>query len=89
MDPPTVKQIVQAIDMPMQTTHNQSRSEPARTAPPVRTGALHVIRVARRPTDVRDSKGARTGAAKCDSKPIGTAPTAGIPLDGGATAQSV
>ena len=37
--PPTVKHIIQAIDIQMQTTHNQSRSHPAPTAPPVRTGA--------------------------------------------------
>ena len=39
VDPPTVKQIIQAVDIQLQTTHNQSRSQPARTAPPVRTRA--------------------------------------------------
>jgi len=42
VDPPTVEKINQAINSHMQTTHNQSRYQPARTRTPVQSGSRHV-----------------------------------------------
>ena len=61
MEPPAVKQIIQAIDIQIQTTHNRSRSQPATTAPSIRTGVSHVIRDAWRSFDLLASQGAWAG----------------------------
>ena len=37
-----MKQIIQAIDMQVQTTHNQTISQPERTRPPAQSGSRHV-----------------------------------------------
>jgi len=58
VDPPTVKQIHQAINTHMQTTHNQSRYQPARKRPPVQSGTRHVI------PDDRCPAGNRTGQCR-------------------------
>jgi len=58
VDPPTVKQINQAINTHMQTTHNQSRYPPARTWPPVQSGSRYVN------GDDRCPAGDRTGQCR-------------------------
>jgi len=51
-------QIIQAIDIQMQTTHNQSRYQSARKRPPVQSGTRHVI------PDDRCPAGNRTGECR-------------------------
>ena len=82
MDPPSVKQIIQTIDVQMQTTHNQSRSQPAPTAPPVRTGAGHVIFVARRAIDLLASQGAWAGTRNASNRRVSSCCwSAGLVMD--------
>jgi len=82
VDPPSVKQIIQKIDVQMQTTHNQSRSQPAPTAPPARTGAGHVIFVARRAIDLLASQGAWAGTRNASNRRVSSCCwSAGLVMD--------
>ena len=68
MDPPTVKQIHQARNTHMQTTHNQSRYQSARKRPPVHSGTRHVI------PDDRCPAGNRTGQCRGHASRYATTP---------------